>query len=102
MADPVEPGAPPSIVPPATGRAVVPKDGEWPCQFDPTSDTAPDLPPRLVAFLYRLLRDGAAAPGDIENHAIQATGAEDGHVTYTNAHIEAYARSLAGFLVDVP
>lgn len=102
MAEPGHvPPAPPAVAPPATGRGVVPADGEWPCQFDPTADTAPDLPPRLVAFAYRLLRDGAPSPGDVENHAIQSEGC-GADTSYTNPHLHAYARALAGFLVDVP
>lgn len=75
----------------------VPADGEWPCQHYPGSRSP--FPPRIVPFLYRLLRDGATAPGDVENHAIQAGKSPEGTV-YTNPHLEAYARSLAGYLWD--
>jgi hypothetical protein len=79
--------------PPATRR--VPEPGQWPCQHAPV----PRVPPRLVAFLYVLLRDGAAAPGDVENHAINAGRSPEGTV-YTNPHLESYAHSLGGFLLD--
>jgi hypothetical protein len=73
-----------------------PADGEWPCQHDPVTERTP---PRLLAFLYVLLRDGAAAPGDVEQHAINAGRSPRG-TRYTNPHLETYAHSLAGFLLE--
>lgn len=70
---------------------------DWPCQTIPRSD----LPPKLVAFLYRVLRDGASAPSDVEGHAIQA-GRHTEDPAYTNGHLEMYARALATYLVPVP
>lgn len=74
---------------------------EWPCQTEAWID-GPDLHDheRLVAFLYRLLRDGARSPGDVENHAIQVKDSRRGEVTYTNAHLRAYAASLASYLLQ--
>lgn len=74
----------------------VPPPGQWPCQHYPGSRSS--LPPRLVSFLYLLLRDGAQAPGDVEQIAIHVTDA--GGETFTNPHLEQYARALAGFLWD--
>lgn len=76
----------------------LPADGEWPCQQVPLASTA-EMFPRLHAFLYRLLRDGAQAPGDVEHHALQARDAKQGLVQYTNPHLEKYADSLATFLL---
>lgn len=73
----------------------LPPDGEWPCHTTPLTDA--QAPPRLVAFLYRLLRDGAAAPADVEEHAIQV-GTHEAMPTFTNTHLELYARSLAAYL----
>lgn len=73
----------------------LPAAGSWPCQH--AAD--PKAPEALVAFLYRCLRDGAAAPSDIENHAIQAAAGGQDPVAYTNPHLEAYARSLAGLFL---
>ena len=73
----------------------LPADGEWPCQHDHRGPHKP----KLVAFLYVLLRDGAAAPGDVEQHAINA-GRSPGETSYTNPHLERYAHSLAGFLLE--
>lgn len=72
-----------------------PAPGEWPCQHAPV----PSLPPRLLAFLYVLIRDGAAAPGDVEQHAINAGRSPRG-TEFTNPHIENYAHSLGSFLLD--
>lgn len=77
----------------------VPEPGEWPCQQRPLTDA--EVSPRLVAFLYRLLRDGASAPSDVEEHAIQA-GLSDSMPHFTNCHMELYARSLAAHLLKVP
>lgn len=72
---------------------------DWPCQTQPSED----LPEWLVAFLYRLLRDGATAPSDVEAHAIQACKHPiEGPLGYTNAHLEGYARSLATALLGGP
>jgi hypothetical protein len=77
-----------------------PPPGEWPCQTE-----APDeitLPPRLVGFLYRLLRDGAKTPGEVESIALAVRQYEDGDVvSYANAHLQSYARSLARFLAPL-
>jgi hypothetical protein len=77
----------------------IPADGQWPCQQDIT----PDGNERLVGFLYRLLRDGASAPGDVEQIAIDVTPIaqrrHDAVVDYTNPHLERYARSLAAHLL---
>jgi hypothetical protein len=81
--------------PPASRE--VPGEGEWPCQRTPVGDAV--IPPRLLAFLYVLLRDGAAAPGDVEQHAINAGRSPRG-TRYTNPHLEEYARALGGFLLD--
>lgn len=72
-----------------------PLDGEWPCQQTPI---APDAYPQLTAFMYRLLRDGASAPGDVEAHAIQARLSTEPAV-YTNPHLRSYARSLIASLI---
>jgi hypothetical protein len=71
----------------------IPDDGEWPCQ----SDGMESPPPRLVALIYRLLRD-EVHPGDLEQVAIQIGEATD-KTTYTNPHLEAYARSLVAYLL---
>lgn len=67
---------------------------EWPCRHP----AAVDPPPRLKAFLFRLLRDGAPAPGDVEHMALVV--AQSGPDTeYTNEHLEAYALSLITYLL---
>lgn len=90
------PPPPPTVEPPAH-RAMVPAKGEWPCQQRPVTDEQSD--PRLVAFMYRILRDGARCPGDIENHAIQArlSGSRE-WPEFTNCHLEMLARSLVASL----
>lgn len=81
--------------PPATaGVRDYPAEGQWPCQHRPAI-----RPIRLVAFLYVLLRDGASAPGDVEQHAINAGRSPEGTV-FTNPHVQAYAESLAGYLLE--
>lgn len=70
----------------------IPTDGNWPCQTTP--DTG--LPPRLVAALYVLMRDHVH-PGDLEDVAINVSS-YDGDPTFTNPHLEAYARALATHL----
>lgn len=75
-----------------------PADGAWPCQEKPPPGWAP--PNRLQAFLYVLLRDGATAPGDVEQHAINA-GRSPSDTKFTNPHLTAYARSLAYFLTTI-
>lgn len=77
----------------------LPEQGEWPCQRPPMEDPENE---RLVAFLYRLVRDGAKSPGDVEQHALAVRNYHpftDGAVAYTNSHLEAYARSMASFLL---
>lgn len=88
------PPAPPTV---EEGSDRWPHDGEWPCQQQPiTVGTYPVL----TAFLYRLLRDGAQSPGDVEGHAIQARLSDTREPTkYTNPHLEAYARALAASLL---
>lgn len=74
----------------------MPEPGQWPCQAK--ADYSHE---RLVAFLYRVIRDGASVPGEIEEHAI-AVGVHStslAKVEYTNPHIEGYARALAHYLV---
>lgn len=103
------PDAPPPTEPPATSDQTTypfPEPGKWPCQSVPLPLPAAQQTPTLVNFLYRLLRDGAQAPGDVENHAIQARRGEELAV-FTNPHLEQYARSLAAYLLprsagDVP
>lgn len=74
-----------------------PKQGDWPCQVEVGAEAR--IPPRLEKFLYRLLRDGATSPGDVEHHAVESqVSQEDGEVLYTNPHLQAYARSLAAYL----
>lgn len=73
----------------------LPQQGEWPCQYNPPTDS----PPRLVPFLYRLLRDGAPSPGAVEEHALQVRDHDGTPIDYTNSHVKAYAESLAGFLL---
>lgn len=83
---------PPRMVEVPAHRPVVPEKGEWPCQHMPVTDEQAD--PRMVAFFYRLLRDGATSPGDIENHAIQARLHGKEWPEFTNCHLEMLARSL--------
>lgn len=73
----------------------IPVRGDWPCQQEPVWH--PERHPRLVAFMYRLLRDGAQAPGDVEQHAIQA-GLSDEYPIFTNPHLEQYALALVQHL----
>lgn len=74
--------------------AQIPAPGEWPCQ----TQHRPELyGVRLHAFLYVLLRDGAKAPGDIEQNAINAAAGP--HFDFTNPWIESYAHALATFLM---
>jgi hypothetical protein len=91
-----------NVVEQLMGEAVrrdLPAKGDWPCQQRPVTDEQAD--PRLVAFFYRLLRDGAQAPSDVEEHAIQAR-THDGPPVYTNCHLELYARSLVASLTAPP
>lgn len=80
-----------------TTTHTLPDPGEWPCQRRPD----PEVPPRLVAFIYRLLRDGPVAPGTIEQICIDLTSIDDDDTGYTNSHLERYARALATHLTDV-
>lgn len=74
-----------------------PDDGTWPCQYPVPSR---ELPERLVAFLYRALRDGVGGPGAVEQVAIEV-GPHLGTATkFTNAYLEGYARSLAAYLTE--
>lgn len=78
--------------------ADTPEPGEWPCQQKrPPEWVAPN---RLQAFLYVLLRDGAQAPGDVEQHAINA-GRSPYDTEYTNPYLLEYARTLAFFLTTL-
>jgi hypothetical protein len=81
----------------ARSASAVPPDGEWPCQMTPRGD----LPVRLVAFMYRLLRDGASGPGDVEGHLLQA-GLHDEDPRYTNCHLEMLARAHVTWLLGGP
>lgn len=82
----------------------IPRAGHWPCQTD-TSEVE-DLPPRLVAFLYRLMRNDLPT-GAVEEHLIQTISLLDGdgeggepiHTDFTNGHLEELARSHAAFLL---
>lgn len=78
-----------------SGGHWLPAAGSWPCQHA----AEPKTPEMLVAFLYRCLRDGASVPGEIEEHAIQAAAGGQDPVAYTNPHLEAYARALAGLFL---
>lgn len=69
----------------------------WPCRHL----RADDPPPRLHAFLYRLLRDGAPSPGDVEQHALVVAD-NDRRTEFTNPHLDEYARSLISFFLDEP
>lgn len=54
---------------------------------------------RLVAFLYELMRD-ECVPGKVAALTKSAEKIEPGQFcTYTNKHLEAYAREIAGRLV---
>lgn len=80
-----------------------PDDGRWPCQAKATGvEQKSELAkyPRLVCFLYLVLRDGPSSPGDIEQAMINSTDA-DGRVVYTNGHLLALAESHATFLLDL-
>lgn len=71
------------------------RKGHWPCQQVPRRD----LPPRLVALMYRLLRDGAHGPGAVEEHLLNV-GAHDEDPDYTNVHLELLARAHVTFMLD--
>lgn len=71
-----------------------PSSPDWPCRSEPDADS----PPRLLAFLYLVLRDGAQSPGDVEQLALNVRDHRDG-ATFTNPHLERYARSLSTFLL---
>jgi hypothetical protein len=77
--------------------AYIPDEGDWPCQTAP----AGDLPVRAVAFFYRLLRDGAPTPGDVEAHMLQARK-HDEDPSYTNCHLEMLARAHVTWLLGGP
>lgn len=77
----------------------LPAPGDWPCQQNADNPEV-DQCPRLVSFLYVLLRDGAKAPGDVEQHAINAADG-DAMPVFTNPHLERYARSMAAHLLDL-
>lgn len=74
----------------------IPREGNWPCQQPPVDE---DTEPRLVGFLYRLLRDGAPSPGDVEAHLVQVIP-DHAQATYTNLHLWALARAHAAFLLQ--
>lgn len=77
-------------------RPLAPDDQPWPCNTGPAArDERSD---RLVSFLYVLLRDGATAPGDVEQHALNVRKAND--TVFCNQHLESYARSLATYLTS--
>lgn len=88
------PGAEPGAL-----AALTPPKGSWPCQ---TAPIVVGVHPRLIAFLYVLLRNGASAPGDVEQIAVNVQGYTKGdtEVDYTNPHLESYALSLATFLTS--
>lgn len=74
-----------------------PGSPDWPCRHYPGSRRP--FPPRLLDFLYVLLRDGAQAPGDVEQLALNVKDSTPG-TQFTNPHLEMYARSLAGYLLN--
>lgn len=82
-------------LPPADSRRL-PRRGEWPCQ----TERPQYVPPRLKAALYRLLRDHVR-PGDMEQVAIDVAP-HTINSTFTNPHLEAYAESLAAYLLWEP
>lgn len=80
----------------------LPQPGQWPCQtevFGAAMGRA--LPPRLVPFLYRLLRDGASNPGQVEQIGVDVAHHKR-DTTFTNPHLEQYALALAVFLIYQP
>lgn len=68
-----------------------PKDGDWPCQT-----TAQPTRERLVAVLYRLMRDHVPT-GVIEQLLLDIRDEEE--FDFTNPHLEALARALATRIV---
>lgn len=83
----------------ARSTSAIPPAGEWPCQALPEGD----LPVRAVAFMYRLLRDGASGPGDVEGHLLQARLHDgEGDPLYTNCHLEMLARAHVTWLLGGP
>lgn len=83
----------------ARSTSAIPPAGEWPCQALPEGD----LPVRAVAFMYRLLRDGATGPGDVEGHLLQARLHDgEGDPLYTNCHLEMLARAHVTWLLGGP
>jgi hypothetical protein len=75
----------------------LPRQGEWPCQRPPLS--AADAPPRLVSFLYLLLRDHLGA-GVVEETLLKIRR-DDEDMHYTNTYLEGLARSHAQYLLEV-
>lgn len=67
----------------------------FPCQTTPSEDA--ELPQRLVSALYRLLRDHVQ-PGELELACMNA--ASRGPISFTNPHLERYAKALATYLLD--
>lgn len=74
-------------------RKEIPEPGEWPCQHDGMEHP----PPRLLAFIYDLMRD-EIHPGDMEAVAISVADSTE-EMDYTNSHLEGYARAIIGFLL---
>lgn len=78
---------------PPRHRKTIPEPGEWPCQ----QDAMESPPPRLVAFIYDLLRD-EIHPGDLEAVAITVEDSTD-KTEYTNPHLKNYADALVAYLL---
>lgn len=73
--------------------------GRWPCEAKVNEGVV--IPPRLILFMYKLLRDGPLSPGDIEQRLIDVEQVgKDKSVGYTNKHIQGLAEAHAAFLVD--
>lgn len=90
-----------------------PRDGEWPCQTRTEARSLNDkggppyqqmvgdvpVPERLVAALYRLLRDHVA-PGDMEQVLLDVGRHNPVEaVKFTNRHLEGLARAHAAYLL---
>lgn len=78
-------------------RPLAPDGHPWPCNTEPDPDEKHD---RLVSFLYTLVRDGASAPGDVEQIALNVRESSGTETVFCNQHLESYARSLATYLTS--
>lgn len=71
---------------------------EFPCQWPQLKDED-GCPTRLLAFLYRVLRD-VGSPGDIEQILMDLRRYEpDDRITFCNSYLEGYARTAASYLI---